>query len=99
MPNYKLSKKAEIDLRNIWKYIADNWSLKQGNDYLNLIFEKINILSENPSQGKIYSSVRKDYLGSSVKSHIVFYKQKDNSGIEIIRILHQRMDLKTRLKD
>jgi len=40
------------------------------------------------------------YFRSRVKSHFIFYKidLKDNE-LEIIRILHQQMDIESRLND
>ncbi|WP_205943954.1 type II toxin-antitoxin system RelE/ParE family toxin [Pedobacter xixiisoli] len=44
--------------------------------------------------------MRKGYFKSSVESHFIFYKinNKDNV-VEIIRILHQQMDIDERLYD
>jgi len=35
----------------------------------------------------------------SVGSHFVFYKQAADGGIDVIRVLHQRMDLLSRLSN
>ena len=43
-------------------------------------------------------NVRKGYRASKVKSHLIFYRVKDDR-VEIIRILHERMDIDTRLSD
>lgn len=43
--------------------------------------------------------IRKGYRASKVKSHLVFYKICDENTIEVIRILHQRMDIENRLND
>jgi toxin ParE1/3/4 len=42
--------------------------------------------------------VRKGYRASKVKSHYIFYRVL-NDTIEIIRILHERMDIENRLND
>ena len=46
---------------------------------------------------KNYFVVYENLKGLKVGRHIVFYLQNDNC-IEIIRILHQQMDLKKRIK-
>jgi toxin ParE1/3/4 len=98
--SYKISIKAAEDLEDIWLYTFENWSLEQADRYLHLIFDEIEYLSNNPVTGKDFSHIRKNYRASKVKSHIIFYrivdKQKD---IEIIRILHQRMDIENRLNE
>lgn len=87
---YKISKEALNDLENIWLYTYETWSERQANRYYNLIIDEIEYLTENPNSGKDYSHVRKGYLRSKVKSHLIFYKinHRENE-IEIIRILHQ----------
>jgi toxin ParE1/3/4 len=98
--NYKISVKASEDIENIWLYTFENWSLEQADRYINLIFDEIEYLSNNQMSGKDFSHVRKDYRCSKVKSHLIFYRfTEKQSEIEIIRILHQRMDIETRLND
>ena len=97
---YKISAKAAEDLEDIWLYTFENWSLEQADRYLELIFNEIEYLSVNPSVGIDFGHVRKNYRRSKVKSHIVFYRYVESqSDIDIIRILHQRMDVETRLDD
>lgn len=97
---FKISNEAQNDLENIWLYTFENWSAEQADRYLNLILAEIEYLAENPKDGKDYSHVRKDYLSSKVKSRFIFYKiNKQENLIEIIRILHQQMDIENRLND
>lgn len=42
--------------------------------------------------------VRKGYRASKVKFHLIFYKVS-NDIEEIVRILHERMDIENRLYD
>lgn len=97
---FKISKEAADDLENIWFYTFENWSIEQADRYFNLLMDEIEFLSEKPYSGKDYSILRKGYFRSKVKSHFIFYKISKNSGdIEIIRILHQRMDIDDRLNE
>ncbi len=98
--NYKISQEANLDIENIWLYTYENWSLEQADRYINLIINEVEYLAENPESGKNYGHVRKGYFRSRVKSHFIFYKINDKKDvIEIIRILHQRMDIKSRLDE
>lgn len=100
MTMYKISNEAQNDLENIWLYTFENWSTEQADRYYNLILDEIEYLAENPEAGKGYSHVRKDYLHSKVKSHFIFYKINNKENlIEIIRVLHQQMDIENRLND
>ncbi|SDY09097.1 toxin ParE1/3/4 [Lutibacter oricola] len=97
--NFKISTKAENDLTRIWNYTFETWSIDQADRYIDLIFEEIEYICENPKSGKDFSYVRNGYLRTKVKSHFLFYKINQNEKqIEIIRILHQRMDIENRLK-
>lgn len=97
--NFKLSKEAEKDLTKIWNYTFETWSKEQADRYINLIFEEIDYICRKPDSGKDFDHVRKGYLGTKIKSHFVFYKVNTlEKQIEIIRILHQRMDIENRLK-
>lgn len=95
---YKISQEANRDLEHIWLYTLENWSLEQADRYINLILDEIEYLAENPDQGDDYGHVRKSYFRSRVKSHFIFYKtDRKKEEVKIIRVLHQRMDLESRL--
>ena len=97
---YKISKEASNDLEKIWLYTIETWSAEQADRYLNLIFDEIEYLCQKPNSGSDFSPVRKDYLRSRVKSHFIFYKiNEKQSELEIIRILHQQMDIKNQLNE
>ena len=95
---YVISKKAVSDLEEIWLYTVEKWSAGQADRYYNLIFDEINYICKNSDAGKSMEHVRKGYRASKVKSHLIFYKIS-NGTIEIVRILHERMDIENRLKD
>jgi len=96
---YRISLKAQSDLINIWEFTLDNWSINQADQYYNLIIDRIRDICNKPELGKKYDHIRKDYWGINVKSHIIFYKIDEEEIIQVIRILHQRMDLQSRLKE
>lgn len=97
---YKISHAASIDIENIWFCTLELWSMEQADRYFNMIMDEIEYLAENPKTGKDYSKIRKGYFRSRIKSHFIFYKiNAKKNGIEIIRILHQQMDIETRLNE
>lgn len=96
---YRISSKAQSDLINIWEFTLENWSIDPADQYYNLIIDRIREIYNKPDLGKKYDQIRKDYWGVDVKSHIIFYKVNSEEIIEVIRILHQRMDLQTRIKE
>jgi toxin ParE1/3/4 len=99
MIKYIISSKAVEDVNSIWKYTAENWSIDQANRYYNLIFDEIEFVVENIETAHDFSYVRKNYRYSKVKSHLIFFKCIKNGTIEVVRVLHERMDIKNRLKE
>ena len=99
MAEYIISEKALEDLNNIWIYTAENWSVEQANRYYNLIVDEIEYVSENFEIAKNFEDKRKNYKYSKVKSRLVFYKKTLNTEMEVVRILHERMDTKNRIND
>ena len=97
---YIISHQANHDLENIWLYTFENWSVEQADRYLGVIMDEIEYISTNPDTGIDFSSIRKGYYRSKVKSHFIFYKiNRKNKVLEIIRILHQSMDIDNRLNE
>lgn len=97
---YIISYEAINDLENIWLYTYEYWSLLQADRYLNLILDEIEYLAQNPESGINYSHMIKGYYRSKVKSHLIFYTinyQKEE--VEIIRVLHERMEIKSQLNE
>jgi toxin ParE1/3/4 len=56
-------------------------------------------IAKNPEIGKEYTTISKNLFGLHSGRHIIFYHFIDENEIEIIRILHGRMDLKNRLHE
>lgn len=92
--NYKITSEASKDLEKIWLYTFENWSIEQADRYLNLIFDEIEFLCQKPDSAINYDHIRKGYSCSKVKSHIIFFKINiPEKELEIIRVLHEMMDL------
>lgn len=98
--DFLLSAEAQNDLEKIWYYTLETWSRDQANHYLNLIFDQIDFLCAHPLSGDDYNKLRKGYRKARAQSHFIFYRiNKQGDAIEIIRILHQMMDIDNRLND
>jgi len=95
---YVISKKAIADLEEIWLYTADKWSVNQADRYYKLIFDEISFICKNPRTGRQMEQVRKGYRAVKVKSHIIFYSIAVDT-VQIVRILHERMDVENRLDE
>lgn len=89
----KISSEAFSDLEKIWVYTIKNWSKEQADRYYSLIIDEIEFLRSNPLSGKSAEIVRPGYRVAYVKSHLIFYKVEIEQKLEIIRILHQRVNI------
>ena len=74
-----------------------NWSLKQANQDYRLIYEEIDFTFEDFESGKDIGKVKLGFRQTKIKSHLIIYKMADDSIIEIVRVLHERMDIPDQL--
>ncbi|PIB38050.1 type II toxin-antitoxin system RelE/ParE family toxin [Maribacter sp. 4G9] len=95
---YHISKQAIDDLNDIWIYTFHKWSKEQADRYYNVIIDEIEFIANNYPIGKSAEQTRKNYRVTKIKSHLIFYRKVENDIVEIVRVLHQRMDVKKRLK-
>jgi len=98
MVKYHLTKKAVEDLTEIWNYTYKEWSETQADAYYFLLLNSCQELAENPNRGKRYDVVIQKLLGYKSNQLIIFYVILSNSEIEIVRILHGSMDLKSKFE-
>lgn len=94
-----LRKEAIDDLNDIWRYTFEEWSENQADKYYARIKFACKEIGENPDLGKKYKGIKLSLLGLKSGKHIIFYHQISDEEIEVIRILHERMDLKKRITE
>jgi toxin ParE1/3/4 len=95
---YRLSNRAVDDLAEIWNYTFDTWSESQADKYYGLILMHCQEIADGLIVGKCYPEILEDLLGSLIGRHIVFYRFSKDKTVEIVRILHSRMDLRNRIE-
>ncbi len=92
-----LRQKAIDDLNDIWNYTYDQWSENQADRYYATIKLACQELGKDSTVGKQYAGVKNNLLGLKSGKHIIFYQAISDNEIEVIRILHEKMDLKNRI--
>lgn len=90
------SSKALSDLDGIRDHSLQHWGRRQTADYLRLIRNAIQAAARAPMQAASASHYRPGYRKLSAGVHLIFFRVGDDA-IEIIRILHQRMDVDSKL--
>ena len=91
MPTYRLSPLAEGDLYKIISTTINSWGNEQAKEYAQNIDGALIKLAQYPDFGRERNEVYNGAKSFPVEKHIVFYQVSDN-GIDVARILHQRMD-------
>ena len=91
MPKLVLRPKALQDLESIWSYTFDTWGEEQADQYILDLNDGFEGLADHPQKGRACDDIREGYRKHNIGKHIVFYRPT-HKGIEIVRILHQRMD-------
>ena len=99
MAKYFLSNKAVEDLSTIWEYTFEVWSESQADKYYKYLIDSCQGIAFQPAIGKIYPEVSVNLFGCRANRHIIFYRKTSDGEVEIIRILHGRMDLKSKLEE
>ena len=91
----QLTPLAESDLEDIWHYTFAHWSLEQANRYHRDLVATMEALAQGDKTGRV-CTVRDGYWRYAVGSHVIFYQETDQT-LDVIRVLHQRMDVERHL--
>ena len=91
MTGYRLTPAAQHDLSLIWDYTQDRWDLAQAEIYVREIGAAVERIAEDPLRGRPCDEIREGYRRYAIGSHLLFYVERSD-GVDVIRILHQRMD-------
>lgn len=99
MPGFVLTNAALTDLQSIGRYTAAAWGREQRNRYLALLDSSFHELAANPLKGRDCPEIRPGIGKYAVRRHVVFYRRSDDGCIEIVRVLHERMDMESRISE
>lgn len=97
MAKYFLSKKAVEDLSSIWQYTVEKWSEQHADSYYSQIISTCNrIANQVIISDKEYPEIHHGLYSRRCNKHMIFYRVITDNNIEIVRILHERMDVVTK---
>lgn len=99
MGNYRFTNKAVEDLSDIWNYTVETWSERQADLYYEMLIVTCQEIADNPACGKRYEEITNKLYGFRANKHVIFYRLIAQEEIEIVRILHGSMDLKSRIHE
>ena len=87
---FRVSRAARQDLLGIGRFTERRWGKAKRNHYLGQLDEAFELISENPLIGSTCDELLQGYRKYFQGSHVIYYRATDM--VEIIRILHERMD-------
>ncbi len=87
---FRVSGAARQDLLGIGRFTEQKWGKAKRNQYLGQLDEAFELISENSLIGSPCDEIIQGYRKYSQGSHVIYYRVADK--VEIIRILHERMD-------
>ena len=98
MPKVRYSNKAVEDLSSIWDYTFTQWSENQADEYYSMLISSCNrLLYPSVISNRSYEEISEGLLGVKAGHHLIFYNRLDNDDVMVIRILHEKMDIKQHL--
>ncbi len=92
MSEVVLSPKAKVDLSQLWDYTYGEWGTEQAEKYIREIWAAIEEQSSDLTKSVDISDVRKGYRKVRSGSHVFFFKATKGGNLDVVRILHQKMD-------
>jgi toxin ParE1/3/4 len=84
-------------MRKIAAHSLQHWGQPQRDSYISELFGAFGRLAASPQIATGIDSIRERYRQFPQGSHVVFFRESASQGIEIIRVLHKRMDAGTHL--
>lgn len=98
-PDYILTAAAEADLRGIIRYTRSQWGHAQVRRYIATLEQCIARLATGQGAFKALDALYPSLRMAHCEHHYVFCLPRENVLALIVAILHERMDLMTRLAD
>ena len=98
MRKLRLSDAAQRDLTDIAEYTERVWGTEQKRVYLDRLSERFQYIRAHPTQGTPRDNLQLGSRSLPSGSHLIFYRMTPDA-IEIVRVLHRRMDLRRHLRD
>ncbi len=94
MAKYFLTNKAVADLDSIWEYTVEAWSEQQADSYYSQLISVCNqIANDSRFHDREYVEIHQGLFSRHCNKHLIFYRIVADNIIEIVRILHERMDI------
>ena len=97
MPDLLITSLARQDLKGIGRHTRERWGVARRDAYLRDLATLFGGLGEGTVVGRRRDEIREGLLAQPCGRHIVFLRRDADGNIEILRVLHERMDFRRHL--
>ena len=91
MNRYRLSPLAELDLEEIWLYVAQDSGVALADRLIHVIARGLDLLAAHPDAGRARDEIGTGLRSFPVKSYVIYYRTSEQ-GVRVSRVLHGKRD-------
>ena len=97
MPLYELTEEADADVQAIARYTVVTWGIEQARRYEALLEKHMQAIGRQKARTRVFLKHRPELFVSRIEHHYVFHQVRKNQCPLILAVLHENMDLMSRL--
>ncbi|MEQ5808187.1 type II toxin-antitoxin system RelE/ParE family toxin [Alteromonas sp. NFXS44] len=90
MTNYKISNKAEKDIRGIYLYGFQRFGEARADAYYKALFERIEQIATHPYRYPKATDIRQGYRKSVIAIETIYYRIAGKDTVEIMAVLRRQ---------
>lgn len=92
MPDLTIAPLARDDIKDIGRYTQTTWGVAQRDVYLRTFATVFGQMRDGTITGRARDEIRDNLLCYPCNKHMIFFRRTDAGDVQILRILHERMD-------
>ena len=95
---YELTHEAAEDLLGVAKYTIETWGFEQAQRYEAALEASFAAIAESKAGSKVFIKTRPELRVTRCEHHYIFHLEREKEPPLILAVLHENMDLITRIK-
>ena len=99
MALYELTNAAEADIHAIAQYTITTWGIEQAHRYEVILESHLQAIGRQQARTRLVFKHRPELLVSRIQHHYVFHLLREKQCPLILAVLHENMDLMSRLRE
>jgi len=88
---YRLSPLAELDLEEIWLYVAQDRGVDTADRLIDQIAKRLGVVAAHPAAGRLRDEIAPGVRSFPVRNYVIYYRPSDD-GVLVSRVLHGKRD-------